>query len=150
MPEIHTTPVPIVTSSFVSASSVLANITGLSQNVITGRKYIFESALWISAPSIAGTKFAVSGTAVAYASSVLYNLSFINEATNADIINARHSILGGSTGQDGTTAGFCMIKGMIYTSVAGTLTTQFAQNVQIPSSVATVLPGSYFNVELIT
>ena len=149
MPEIHTIPVPIVTGSVVSTTSVLATVTGLTQNVIAGRKYIFESALWINADVSGGSKYAINGTAAPYTSSILYHISLLDDTTNAYTITARHSVLGGATGQAGTTVGLCVIKGMINVSVAGTLTTQFAQNVSSVNS-STVFPGSFFNVEMIT
>lgn len=144
---IHTIPVPIVSSQFdKTTNTTLANITGLSQNVMAGLTYIFEAGLWVDADATGGSKYAIAGTATATA--IKYDIMLLDEGTDAYTIVSRQTALAGSAGQAGTTAGFCLIKGMITVNAAGTLTVQFAQNAS--NGTSSVLTLSYFNVEKIT
>ena len=48
MSEVHTIPVPQVTTQFDKTNdSTLANITGLSYDVMAGDTYIFEAILFV-------------------------------------------------------------------------------------------------------
>jgi len=149
MPEIHTIPVPTVTTQFDKTNdATLANITGLSQDLIASRVYIFEAVLWVDANVTGGSKFAIAGTATA--TNIKYDIMLLDEGTDAYTIVSRQTALAGSAGQAGTTAGLCIIKGLITVNAAGTFTVQFAQNAATPATTSSVLVGSFFNVELIT
>ena len=146
MPEIHTLPIPRVTTQFDKTTAVLANVTGLSQNVYAGRVYTFEAVLFVDASVVGGSQYAIAGTATA--TNIIYEVLLIDNTTNAFTITSRQTALAGAVGQAGTTAGICIIKGHITVNAAGTLTVQFAQNVA--NGTSSVLVGSHFNVSLIT
>lgn len=146
---IHTIPVAQVTTQFDKTNSaVLANITGLSQNLYAGRTYIFEAILFVNADVVGGSQFAIAGTATA--TTIIYEITLTDDATLANTITARKTTLAGAAGQAGTTAGLCRIVGLIKCNAAGTFTVQFAQNAATPATTSSILVGSYFNVQTIT
>lgn len=132
-----------VSSQFDKVNATLATVTGLSVDVIAGHSYSFEACLFVDANVTGGSKFAINGSCTA--SAIIYEITLLDNGTNAYTITSRQTALGGSAGQAGTTAGFCRIKGLITVSAAGTLVVEFAQNTA--SGTSSVLVGSDFIVK---
>jgi hypothetical protein len=132
-----------VSAQFDKTDTTLANITGLTEDVRAGVTYSFEADLFIDASAIGGFKFAVAGTATA--TSIIYQIQFIDNTADTFTVNSRQTALGGSDGNAGPTGGYCRIKGTIVVNAAGTLTVQFAQNAA--NGTSSVLVNSTFRVE---
>jgi len=130
------------TGNFVKGDATLANITGLSVDLEASKKYIFTAVLHVTADVPGGHKYAISGTCTA--SSVIYQINSIDNATNAFVITSRQIALGGASGEDTAATVFTVIQGFIDVNTAGTLTVQFAQ--VVANNNSTVLPGSTFIV----
>jgi hypothetical protein len=126
-----------------TASTALANVTGLTRNVAAGVTYRFEATLFITADVTGGSKFAIAGTATA--TSILYDILLLDESTKAFTITSRQTALAGSAGQAGTTSGICRILGTIVVNAAGTLTVQFAQNAS--NLTSSILANSTFTLQ---
>lgn len=107
-----------------TSSSTLANIPGLSINVIAGATYAFEAYLTGTATANGGAKFAIGGTCTA--TSVTYTGVNLNATTS----NARTTTttLGNAVGASTAVLTNATITGAIVVNAAGTLTVQFAQN----------------------
>lgn len=138
-----------VTTQFdKTTNTTLADVTGLSANLLglnsskAGKIYAFEALLYVDADVVGGSKFAIGGTATA--TSIKYQIMFLDNSTNTYTINSRQTVLAGSAGQAGTTAGLCIIKGIIVTNATGTLTVQFAQNAS--NATSSILVNSTFRV----
>lgn len=132
-----------------TTNTTLATVTGstsgavtLLANVTAGKWYTFQAKLFVDADAVGGGKYAIGGTATA--TSIIYNINAINNATNLFVINSRQTSLGGSAGQAGATALYVEINGTIKVNAAGTLTVQFAQNAS--NGTSSVLVGSSFIV----
>lgn len=133
-----------VTAQFDKTDTTLANVTGLtSQNLKAATPYSFEADLFVDADATGGFKFAIGGTATA--TSIIYQIMFLDNSADTFTINSRQTALAGSDGAAGPTAGYCRIKGTIVVNAAGTLTVQFAQNAA--SGTSSVLANSTFRVE---
>jgi len=135
-----------VTAQFDATTTTLGNITGLTANVAAGKIYKFEALLYIDASVVGGSKYAIAGTATA--TSIIYEIILIDNTTNANTVTSRQTALAGSSGQAGTTSGWCRVTGLIVVNAAGTLTAQFAQNAA--NGTSSVLVGSSFTVQQIT
>jgi len=133
----------VVTAQFDKTNTTLANITGLTEEVRAGVTYSFEVDLFIDADATGGFKFAIGGTATA--TSIIYQIQFLDNAADTYTVNSRQTALAGSDGAAGPTAGYCRIKGTIVVNAAGTLTVQFAQNAA--NGTSSVLVNSTFRVE---
>ena len=120
--------------------AALANITGLSVSLVTGKTYIFRAVLFVDANATGGHQYAVSGTATA--SAIKYQVNSVSNTTNLNVINSRQTALGGAVGQAGATIIFTEIIGVIVCSGTGTLTIQFAQNVATAATTSSVLTQS--------
>lgn len=125
-----------------TTSTSLANITGLSINVVAGVKYAFEAKLFVSADATGGHKYAIGGTATA--TIVKYQINSINNSASTLVVTSTQTSLGGSAGQAGATVVYTEIKGTITVNAAGTLTVQFAQNAS--NGTSSVLTESSFKV----
>lgn len=131
-----------VSAQFDKTNTTLANVTGLSVNVVAGKSYKFEAVLFVDADVTGGSKYAIGGTATATA--IIYQVNLLDNGANAYTITSRQTALAGSAGQAGTTAGLAKIEGVITVNASGTLTVQFAQNAA--SGTSSVLIGSTFKV----
>lgn len=125
-----------------TTSTALATVTGLSRNVAASTVYKFEAVLFITADATGGSKFAINGSATATA--ILYDITLLDEGTDAYTIVSRQTALAGSAGQAGTTSGLCRISGTIVVNAAGTLTVEFAQNAS--NGTSSVLANSSFEI----
>ena len=133
----------VVTSQFDKTSSAtLANITGLSARVISGRTYIFEAILFVTVGA-GGHKYAVSGTCTA--TSIVYDITTIDLTSQQWDICVRASALNTSGGEATGTSHQTTIRGTITVNATGTLTVQFAQN-SSNGATSSVLVGSSFSV----
>ena len=126
-----------------TGDTTLATVTGLSLSVLAGRTYSFRALLFVDADAVGGSKFAIAGTATATA--IIYHIRLLDDATDAFLIAARQTALGGSSGQSGSTAALALIEGTIVVNAAGTLLVQFAQNAAAGAS--SVKAGSTWTVE---
>lgn len=124
------------------ATTVLANVPGLSVTLAAGRKYKFRATLFVTADATGGHKYAIGGTATA--TNIIYNINALNDAASTFVVTSRQTALAGSAGQAGATEVFTEIIGTIVCANAGTLTVQFAQNVA--SGTSSVLINSTFEV----
>lgn len=131
-----------VATQFDKTNTTLANITGLSVDLVAGRKYRFRAVLHITADATGGHKVAIAGTATA--TSIIYQIQSVNNGTSALAVTSRQTALAGSAGQAGATTVYCAIEGQIVVNAAGTLTVQFAQNAA--NGTSSVIVGSTFEV----
>lgn len=129
-----------VTTQFDKTNTTLATVTGLSRNVESGRTYSFRAVLHFDADLTGGGKFAIEGTATA--TSVIYEIVQVCNASNLNTITSRQTALAGSAGQAGCTAGVTYIDGTIVVNAGGTLIPSFAQNAA--SGTSSVLVNSSF------
>jgi len=125
-----------------TGDTALANITGLSVTLIAGRTYSFDANLFITADVVGGAQYASGGTATA--TLIDYSIELLDFASNVLTIADEETAMGGASGQAGTVAGRCRIRGLITCANAGTLTVQFAQNAVAGASSVKV--GSDFIV----
>ncbi|MFN0108513.1 MAG: hypothetical protein ACKVZH_06630, partial [Blastocatellia bacterium] len=130
-----------VTTQFDKTSdTTLANITGLTINVVAGRTYSFKAVLYTTSNVAGGVKAAIAGTATATA--IRYEAVVIDNSVIA--AQTRATALGTAVGGVTTvTAAMVIITGTITVNAAGTLTVQFAQNAS-NASASSVLTGSVF------
>jgi hypothetical protein len=131
-----------VSTQFDKIDETLANITGLSVNVVAGKTYNFKSSLFVNADGTGGHKYSIGGTCTA--TSIIYQVNSVSNSTNLFVINSRQTSLGGSIDQAGATTIYTEIIGTITTTTSGTLTVQFAQSVA--NGTSSVLVGSTFTV----
>lgn len=122
-----------------TSDTALANITGLSVNIVAKKTYEFTVELYTTSNVAGGVKVAIGGTATA--TTIIYE----GLTTNAGLTTqSRGAALGDTVGAvTAVTAAKITIKGTIICNVGGTLTVQFAQNASniVASSV---LIGSTF------
>ena len=123
-----------------TTNTTLANITGLTITIVSGKKYKFRAVLDVSADAVGGSKFAIAGTATA--TSIYYWIILTDGGTNANTIVSHQTALAGSAGQAGTTTGKCVVEGAIVCNAGGTITAQFAQ--QASSGTSSILINSTF------
>jgi hypothetical protein len=124
-----------------AANTTLADVTGLTVNLVAGRAYKVVAEIPFDAALAGGSKFALAGTATATA--IIYQ---VTEACDAGTgigtltITSRQTALAGSASNTGCTQGETTIAGTIIVNAAGTLTVQFAQNVA--SGTSSVIAGA--------
>lgn len=132
-----------VTTQFDKTSSgSLADIPGLSVNVIAGNRYGFEAVLYTTSNVAGGVQSSIRGTCVAT------NVIFESIVTDSGALKSqiRGSTLGVSVGSvTAVTAANIIITGSILVATSGTLTVQFAQN-SSNAAASSVLVGSHFKV----
>lgn len=132
-----------VASNVNSTTTTLANVAGLVVSLEAGKTYKFRAWLPYTADATGGHKYAIAGTATA--TSIIYQIKSISDATGLLVISARKTALAGAEGQAGATAGETVIEGLITVANAGTLTVQFAQNAA--GGTSTILAGATLKVE---
>jgi hypothetical protein len=125
-----------------TTDTALANVTGLSVNVIAAGVYAFRAALFVTGDAVGGQKYAMAGTCTATA--IIYEVITVSNSANTIVISSKQVALGGSVGQAGSTDDFTTIEGLITVNAAGTLTVQFAQNAS--NGTSSVLVGSFMLV----
>lgn len=133
-----------VSSQFDATTDTLANVTGLSLNVLGSRTYAFHAYLFLDADATGGIKLAIAGTATATA--IRYDIQATDiGAPGVERITARHTSLGSSSTAAGQTAYLAEINGTITVNAGGTLTCQFAQSTA--NGTSSVLTGSTLTIE---
>lgn len=137
--------VKYVTSQFDKTSdTTLANVTGLSVNVLAGGKRRFEANLYCSSNASGGVKFAIGGTATA--TSIIYEAALFSAGVSTAVGTARATALGTAVADiTAVAAGRVVITGTMVVANAGTLTLQMAQNASF-ATASSVLVGSTFSV----
>ncbi len=135
-----------VASQFDKTNVTLADIIGLSIDVLAGRTYHFRAVLFVDADVTGGHKYAIGGTCTATA--IIAEILSIRNSTMLPTITTRVTALGSSAGEASGTAYLTIVEGTITVNAAGTLTIQFAQNAA--NGTSSVLVGSSFSVEDVT
>lgn len=131
------------TTNFTATSNTtLADITGLSIPVTSGKTYSFKAYLPTTSNIAGGVKAAIGGTATA--TSIVYDATITD--AGAIVQPTRASALGTGMGATAVTNALIEINGTIVVNAGGTLTVQLAQNVS-NASASSVLAGSTFIVE---
>lgn len=143
LPEQPNTPgVLRVSAQFDKTNNTLADVTGLSFFVNSGKFYTFKVRLYTTSDIAAGVKAAIAGTATATA--IIYEGMTYSGGT---ITQTRATALATAVGAvTVVTAAYIEIKGTITVNVSGTLTVQFAQNVT-NAAASSVLIGSIFELQ---
>lgn len=134
-----------VSTNFSKTSdTTLANITGLTRNVMAGEVYGFRAVLFTTSNVAGGVKAAIGGTATA--TSIIAEADVKDASTLIAAGTTRVTALATTFGDaTAVTAARITIEGQIVVNAAGTLTVQFAQNVS-NGTASTVLAGSYFEL----
>jgi hypothetical protein len=132
-----------VASQFDKTDTTLANITGLSIDLLVGRTYRFKAVLFVNADATGGHKYAIGGTCTATA--IIAEILSIRDSTMLPTITTRVTAFGSSAGEASGTAYITIVEGTITVNAAGTLTIQFAQNAA--NGTSSVLVGSTLSVE---
>lgn len=126
-----------------TSDTALANIPGLSVNLLAGFNYVFDVELFTTSDVAGGVKVAIGGTCVP--TTIIYE----GEAINANTISGqtRATALGNAVAAvTAVTAARIEIDGFISVATAGTMTVQFAQNVA-DATASSVLVGSNLEVQ---
>jgi hypothetical protein len=132
-----------VTSIFSKTTdTALANVTGLSSNLIAAGVYAFRAVLFVTADATGGHKYAIGGTCSATA--IIYNIVSVSNSASTIVISSKQTALAGAAGQAGATDVYTTIEGLITVNAAGTLTVQFAQNAS--NLTSSVVVGSFMLV----
>lgn len=127
-----------------TSSTALADITGLSVNLVAGHNYRFTARLHTTSAATGGVKTAMSGTA-AY-SLVIYDMVIM---TTTALTHARGNAFADSAGTTAGTVDYIEISGFIACSVNGTLTVQFAQNASDGTASVVQVGSSLFVDEVV-
>lgn len=126
----------------VTSSTTLTLVTGLTRNVEAGRTYAFKAYLQTTANVAGGIQFSVSGSATATAISYEGTL----QAAAALVAQTRATALDTAVcASTTTTAGTCIIEGVIQVNAAGTFQIKFAQNAS-NGSASSVLANQYLQL----
>ncbi len=133
-----------VASNFSKTNNTLANITGLTRDVVAGEILAIEAVLFTTSDVAAGVKAAIGGTATATL------LIAEAEVVNAGVFTApgtsRVTALATTFGDvTAVTVAKIHIQGYIEVNAAGTLTIQFAQNAT-NAAASLVLAGSWMRI----
>lgn len=131
-----------VATDVASTSTTLADITGLTANVESGKSYSFVAKLFFDADATGGHKYSLSGTATV--SALKAQINAVSNTSNLFVLNSRVTALNSAAGQAGATAGYVEITGTLTASANGTFKPQFAQNAA--GGTSSVLAGSSFVV----
>lgn len=129
----------------VPSSTTLVLVTGLSGNLVAGKKYNFEVVLFTDSDVSAGIKLSLEGTAVLssiIAEAICFDSGIANQArvtalsTNAVAITP-------------VTNGYVTVSGSLVCTTSGTFKIHFAQNVS--NAIASkVIAGSSLKIQQIT
>lgn len=134
-----------VSTQFDKTNATLTAITGLTRALLAGKTYKFKVVLFVNADVTGGSKYTIGQTGGLTATAIIFNINLLDNATMAHTITSRQIAINGNAGQAGTTAGLCVIEGLITVNVAGSLTVAFAQNAA--SGTSSVLVGSSLEIE---
>lgn len=134
-------------AQFDKTNTTLANITGLTNNVLAGRTYRFRAILYTTSNIASGIRAAIAGTATA--SDIIYESMVYQAGVLVAPGTSRAAALAVAVANiTAVTVATVIIEGTITVNAAGTLTVQFALNTGVLT--ASVLVGSNFEVVDIT
>jgi hypothetical protein len=126
-----------VSTQFDSTSTTLANVTGLTRNVETGRSYAFVARLYTTSDVAGGVKVAIGGTVTP--ASIIYEAVVYQGGVSVATGAQRTTTLGNAVGDvTAVTTALIIITGTIVIDTGGTLTVQLAQNVNVGTTSALV------------
>ncbi len=134
-----------VTSQFDKTNTALADITGLTVDLVAGQTYAFRVVLFMTVANAGGSKLAMAGTATA--TNFKCHIDQWDDFNGTSMNKATVTALGSSAGNvpgGGSTTVWGSMEGLITVNAAGTFTAQFAQNAA--SGTSSVLVGSFMSV----
>jgi hypothetical protein len=146
LPQIQQT--RVLTNFNKTTDTTLSAITSLSAHTVSGKNYMFTANLHVTADAVGGSKFAIQGSGATSATSIIYQVTMLDNTSNLNTITSRQTTLGGSVGQAGTTTGWCKIEGFMTMVTGGVIVPVFGQNASNGTSI--ILTGSTFVVQQIT
>lgn len=127
----------VVTTQFDKTSDVtLANVPGLSVNVLAGATYVFRAYLPVTSAVGSGIKVGNGGTATF--TNISESAMFYTAITVATATAAASGSIGGST----ALVTFSIIEGTFKVNAAGTFTIQFAQNASNATACSVLINAS--------
>jgi hypothetical protein len=127
-----------VSTQFNKTDATLANITGLSATLQTGRTYKFLAVLDATLDPAGGGQYAMGGTCTS--TSINYRVRHLGDSSTVTS-STRQTALGSAVNSTaGLTDDDVVIEGLITVKAGGTLTVQFAQ--QSANGTSSVLAGS--------
>jgi hypothetical protein len=126
-----------------TANTTLADITGLTASLITGRTYRFRAVLFVNTDAVGGHKYAISLTSAP--TSIIYQINSIDNTALAFKITSRQTSSGGAAGEASGTVYETIIEGSVVVNATATISVQFAQNAA--NGTSSVLIGSTLIVE---
>lgn len=136
----------VTTANPITSSATLANVPGLSLNVLginndntTFATYVFRAVLAVTSNGSGGIKVAIGGTATA--TSVTYT-AWSYGGTVLEAVNTATS-LGTAVGGSTTAVTNVIIEGSIVTATPGTLTVEAAQNASFATPTTVNLLSSF-------
>lgn len=134
-----------VSTDFSKTSDVtLANVTGLTRNVMAGEVYAIRAVLFTTSNVAGGVQCAIGGTATA--TSIIAEADVKDGSALATAGTTRVAALATAMGDvTAVTAARITIEGQIVVNAAGTITIQFAQNAS-NGTASTVKAGSYMQL----
>ena len=131
----------VVTTQFNKPSdTTLANVPGLSVNVLAGATYVFKAYLPVTSPATPGIKIAIAGTstwtsvnetAYAYTGSAIATVNNVTATPGTVLTNAAAAY---------TTI---LVEGTVKINEAGTLTVQMAQSVSNATATSVLVNASF-------
>lgn len=134
----------VATDFSKTSDTTLANVTGLTRNVMAGEVYGVRAVLFTTSNVAGGVKVAIGGTATA--TSIIAEADVKDGSLLATAGTTRVAALGTAMGDvTAVTVARITIEGQIVVNAAGTLTIQFAQNTS-NGTASTVKAGSYFEL----
>lgn len=129
----------VTSAQFDKTNGTLAAITGLSTTTTSGKTYIFEAVLPITADAVGGYRVGIGGTTTA----TYVIISCVGIANAAAISSATITVLGNTCNTGGTATSWQVtIYGSIVVNAGGTLTPLFSQS--SANGTSSVLQGAYF------
>ncbi len=132
-----------VATQFDTTSATLANVTGLSVNVLAGKTYHFEGYLPVTVDAVGGQQYAIAGTATATA--IISDIEILDETTGLTTTTRATALASAASLAGNThTAFLATVRGTITVNAGGTLTLQAAEN--SASGTLSILRGSSFFV----
>ena len=132
-----------VSTQFDKTNTTLADVSGLSANVIAGRTYSFDAVLFLTMDATGLGKAAIGGTATA--TNIVFD-GWCSRTAQSSILSVGFvNSMGTATTAFGTnTIKTVTLRGTITVNTGGTLTVQFAES--SASGTSSVLVGSTFTV----
>ncbi len=128
------------TATFSKTSdTALANVPGLTVNLVAGRNYRITARLHCTCAAAGGARAGINGTCTA--GSVILDGACYSAAA---IAQARATALGLVAGIASGTTPFIEIRGLISVSVGGTLTVQFSQSASNATPSVVLIGSSLF------